>query len=389
MFDTRRIYVAILLLGVVSLMGDVVYEGSRGIIPSYLYFLGASAFIVGFISGLGDFLGFSVRLISGFLADTTKAYWFFIFLGYGLIITIPLLAFANSWITAALLIIAERLGKALRTPPRDTILSFISKDVGVGKAFGIHEFMDQIGAVLGPLIAGLIMLYTRNNYPNVFITLLAPYIALLISLAYTYRAISGQKYNGGKGLNGKLPSGFYVYILAITLNTMGFISPLLILYRASIILQLENQLWLTPIIYLVIMGVDALIALASGYMYDRLRLGVLFAPFILSILPSVLTVIGGFYLLVLASVVSGVILGMQESIYRAAVADMSPLGVRGTAYGLYYTCYGFGFLLSGVVYGWLIDVNASLVTVTTYALVTQVLAIVSLLKAKGIMVSYF
>lgn len=384
MLNTRKAYIAILLLGVVSLMGDIVYEGSRGVISDYLYFLGASAFIVGFIGGLGDFLGLSARLISGFLADTTKAYWFFIFLGYGLIIAVPLLAFANWWMVAAVLIIAERLGKALRTPSRDTVLSVVSRGVGVGKAFGIHEFMDQIGAVLGPLIVGVLMLYTRNSYPHVFMVLLAPYIALLISLTYTYRAVGGQQYvkEESGGIGGKLSRRFYVYTLAVALNTMGLIPVLLILYRASVILQPENQQWLVPMIYLVVMGIDAPIALAAGYMYDKLGLRILLAPFILSIAPSVLTVIGGFHLLVLASIVFGVVLGMQESVYRAAVADMVSLNVRGTAYGLYYTGYGFGFLLSGVTYGWLIDVQAPLIIAITYAIVTQVLAIALLLKAK-------
>lgn len=378
----RKAYIAILLLGVVSLMGDVVYEGSRGIIPDYLYFLGASAFIVGFIGGLGDFLGLSVRLISGFLADTTKAYWLFIFLGYSLIIAVPLLAFTNCWMVAAVLIIAERLGKALRTPSRDTVLSVVSRGVGVGRAFGIHEFMDQVGAVLGPLIVSVLMLYTRNSYQHVFMALLVPYIALLISLTYTYRAVGGQQYIREGGVGGRLPRRLYVYTLAVTLNTMGLIPVLLILYRASVILQPENQQWLVPVIYLAVMVIDAPIALAVGYMYDKLGLRILLAPFILSVAPSVLTVIGGLHLLVLASIVFGVILGMQESIYRAAVADMVSLNVRGTAYGLYYTGYGFGLLLSGVIYGWLIDTGAPLTIATTYAIVTQVLAIALLLRVR-------
>ena len=80
--NSKNAYIGILLFGIVSLMGDVVYEGARGILPTYLKFLGASAVIVGLVGGLGDFLGYALRLVSGFLADTTRAYWFFIFLGY-------------------------------------------------------------------------------------------------------------------------------------------------------------------------------------------------------------------------------------------------------------------------------------------------------------------
>jgi len=157
--NSRSAYVGILLLGIVSLMGDVVYEGSRGLVPDYLKFLGATAFIVGLVGGLGEFLGYALRLASGFFADTTRAYWLFIFLGYGLIASIPLLGLAGSWKIAVILVLLERLGKACRSPSRDTVLSIISKDVGAGKAFGIHEFLDQIGAIAGPLIVATLMFY--------------------------------------------------------------------------------------------------------------------------------------------------------------------------------------------------------------------------------------
>jgi len=140
--NSKSAYAGILLLGIVSLMGDVVYEGSRGLVPDYLKFLGVSAFIVGLVGGLGEFLGYAVRLVSGFLADTTRAYWLFIFLGYGLVASIPLLGFAGSWEIAIVLVLLERLGKAFRSPSRDTVLSIVSKDVGTGKAFGIHELLD-------------------------------------------------------------------------------------------------------------------------------------------------------------------------------------------------------------------------------------------------------
>ena len=126
----KNAYHAILLFGIISLMGDIVYEGARGVIPGYLEFLGATAFIVGFVGGLGDFLGYAFRLVSGFLADTTSAYWLFIFLGYGLIAAIPLLGVPLGLEIAVLLVLLERLGKAFRSPSRDTLLSIISKDVG-------------------------------------------------------------------------------------------------------------------------------------------------------------------------------------------------------------------------------------------------------------------
>jgi MFS family permease len=242
--NSKNAYAGIVLLGIVSLMGDVVYEGSRGLVPDYLKFLGVSAFIVGFVGGFGDFLGYALRLVSGFLTDTTRAYWFFIFLGYGLIASIPLLGLANAWEIAIILVLLERIGKALRSPSRDTVLSVIGKDVGTGKAFGLHELLDQIGAVAGPLIVAALMFYSSDNYQLTFSFLLLPFLMLLAALVYTFKkigsiTISEPKATGEK--NKALEKPFYIYSFAVMLNTMGLIPVLLILYKASTILQPEQQ----------------------------------------------------------------------------------------------------------------------------------------------------
>ena len=169
----------ILLLGIVSLLGDIVYEGSRGLVPDYLKFLGATAVVVGLVGGLGDFIGYALRLVSGFLVDATRAYWIFILVGYGLIASIPLLGIATGLEIAILLVLLERLGKALRAPSRDTVLSIISRGVGAGKAFGFHELLDQIGAIIGPALVAVAMFYSSNNFRLTFSFLLIPFIMLL------------------------------------------------------------------------------------------------------------------------------------------------------------------------------------------------------------------
>ena len=165
--NSKSAYAGILLLGIVSLMGDVVYEGARGLVPDYLKFLGASAIIVGFIGGFGDFLGYALRMVSGFLTDTTRAYWFFIFLGYGLIASIPLLGLVNAWEIAIILVLLERIGKAVRSPSRDTVLSVIGKDLGTGKAFGLHELFDQIGGC-GTTYCGSFNVLQQRQLPAYF-----------------------------------------------------------------------------------------------------------------------------------------------------------------------------------------------------------------------------
>ncbi|MEM2911848.1 MAG: MFS transporter [Candidatus Bathyarchaeia archaeon] len=381
---TKSAYIAILLLGIVSLMGDVVYEGSRGIVPSYLVFLGASAFIIAFVGRLGEFLGYAFRLISGILSDTTKAYWFFIFLGYGLIVSIPLLGFTSIWTIAIILILLERLGKAFRSPSRDAVLSMVSKDMGAGKAFGVHELLDQIGAILGPILVTGLMFYSGNNYSQTFSLLLLPFIVLMATLVYTNKTIGKVKPVKPEKVqreNRKLGKAFYIYAFAVAINALGLIPYELILYKASTILRSTEQ-WIVPLIYTGIQAVDAPSALLSGYSYDRFKLKILVLPFVLSVIPPILTLANAdLPMLVIAAVFFGLVLGMQESIYRAAVSDFAPISSRGTAYGVFNTAYGVGMLAGGTVYGLIAELKPSLIFVASYVFATQALAVLLLLKS--------
>jgi MFS family permease len=387
LFNAKSAYVAILLLGIVSLMGDVVYEGSRGLVTPYLEFLGASAFVITFVGRFGEFLGYALRLVSGKLADTTRAYWLFIFLGYGLIVSIPLLGIPMVWQIAIILVLLERVGKAIRSPSRDAVLSIVSRGVGAGKAFGIHELLDQIGAILGPLIVGGLMFYTSNNYNLTFSLLSLPFITLLIVLTYTFRRIGWRKTTepaeiktekGGE----KLGKAFYVYTLAVLLNTVGLIPYELILLKATETLKPTNQLWIIPLIYTLIQGVDAPSALLAGFAYDKFKIRVLILPFILSVVPTFFAMANAdLTMLIVAAAFFGLVLGMQESIYRAAVAGFAPISSRGTAYGIFNTAYGVGLLTGGAAYGLMAELKIPYLAVIVYVLVTQAFAVVLLLNA--------
>ncbi len=385
--NRKKAYVGIVLLGIVSLLGDIVYEGSRGVVPDYLGFLGATALIVGVIGGAGDFLGNAMRLVSGFLVDATRAYWFFIFLGYGLIVSIPFLGFSGGLEMAIVLVLLERLGKALRSPSRDTVLSIVSKEVGAGKAFGIHELLDQVGAVFGPLMVAALMFYSNNNYRYTFSFLLMPFLVLLAALVYAYKKIGSKttvELPRTKGEKGKLPKPFYLYTVAVLANTIGLIPYTLILFKASVILMPLKQDWIVPLIYVLIQGVDAPAALLSGYAYDKFGIEVLALPFLLSLFPPLLAMIdGGLPILIVAAIFFGLVLGMQESIYRAAVSKLAPISSRGTAYGIFNTAYGVGFLISGAIYGLLMDYKLSFVVVGVYVCAMQAVALFSLFDVRS------
>lgn len=381
----RTAYVAILTMGIVSMLGDIVYESGRGIAPDYLMFLGASALLVGVVSGAGEFLGYGARLISGSLSDKSKAYWLFIFAGYGLILAIPLMGFTFSLELVIALLLLERLGKALRSPSRDTVVSIISKNVGSGKAFGLHEAIDQIGAIIGPLLFGAILFFTANSYPIAFGFLLLPFALMVIALFYTYKKVGKSVDIEVKTIKDKqapLTRSFWIYCIAVFLNTLGLIPVALILFVGSSILQPAGQAWMVPLLYVVVQAVDAPMALASGHLFDKLGVKLLVFPLILAVLPVFFISYGGLIGVVAACVAFGFVLGMQESIYRAAVCEFVPLGKRGTAYGVFNTVLGLGTLGSGVIFGFLLDSGYSMIILVGFALALQISAIITLSRSK-------
>ncbi|MBS7620203.1 MFS transporter [Candidatus Bathyarchaeota archaeon] len=381
----REAYVAIMLMGIVSMLGDIVYESGRGMAPNYLYFLGASAFLVGLTSGVGELVGYGARLISGPLADRSRAYWFFIFSGYGLILAIPLMGLTNSvWLVMAF-VIAERLGKALRSPSRDAVVSVVSKGMGSGKAFGLHEFIDQIGAIVGPAFLGLMMMWTSNDFSLSLQSLFPFYLLMMLVLYTVYRRIGSTVDEIRKqsvATDEKLTRGFWIYSSSVLLNTIGLMPIALILYNGARILESGGQLWLVPFLYVIVQLIDAPMALVSGYFYDKFGLKFLTVPFILSVLPLAFQSLIGLPGVVLACISYGLVLGMQESIYRAAVTDIVPLGRRGSAYGFFNVMLGVGTFLSGVIFGYMIDASISQPLILGFVIFSQALAIALLWMAK-------
>lgn len=383
---SKKAYIAILMMGIVSLFGDIVYEGVRGIVPDYLKFLGASATIVGIIVGLGELISYFSRIIGGFLADKTHSYWPLMLLGYGLIFSLPSLFFCNffgGWILAALLIIIERIGKGIRAPARDTILSFVSTGVGPGKAFGLHELLDQIGAILGPLIIAGIFAFT-SSYSISFSFLFLPYLLLLISLYLVYNFL--KKYeipSTMEKIKISITKGIVsFYILAITLNSIGILPSALILYRASQLADIGIiDRWFIPLLYAGIQLIDAPSALFSGFIYDKIGLLTLIVPFIISFFIAPITFIpsNSLLIIIISAMLYGIVLGTQESIYRAAIADIVPQNIRGTAYGIMNAALGIGILIAGLIYGYLLDIKASLWIIILITFIIESFALILIL----------
>jgi MFS family permease len=346
----------VILLGVISLFADMTYEGARSITGPYLSILGASATVVGFVAGFGELIGYSLRLVSGYLSDRTRKYWTIVFAGYGVnLFAVPLLALAGRWELAALLMILERTGKAMRTPTRDAMLSHATAEMGRGWGFGLHEAMDQLGAMLGPLIVAGV-LYFRGDYRTGFGLLLVPAL-LAMSVLVAARLLYPRPHElelARPELESKgFPRAFWLYVVAAALVAAGYTDFPLIAYHFEKTSSVPDA-WI-PIFYAVAMGVAALAALVFGRLFDRVGLSILIAAAVLSALFAPLVFLGGFGLALLGMALWGVGMGAQESVMRAAVAGMVPTDRRGTAYGLFNTGYGVCWFAGSVVMGVLYD----------------------------------
>jgi MFS family permease len=370
----------ILLFGLVSALGDITYETGRGVSGAFLGFLGASATSIGLVSGLGEFLGYGLRLVSGYLASRTRAYWVATFLGYGLLISIPLLAYTNRWEIAAIFLILERIGKAVRSPAKDTMLSHASYQVGRGWGFGIHEALDQVGAFLGPLIFAAVFAQ-RQSYRDGFMILWIPALLTLFALLLARlrmpnpeeleeTPVSGVENNPKK--NATLPRVFWFYSAFTFLSVAGFTNFQIISYHwvtQSIVPAAQ-----IAIFYAVAMGVDALAALIIGKTYDKFGLSSLMVVPLVSLPLPFLAFSSRYPLAIIAAVVWGIIMAVHETIMRVAIADIVPGEKRAFAYGIFNTLYGAAWFVSGALLGFLYDQNRAALIVAIATL--EILALV-------------
>jgi MFS family permease len=298
--------------------------------------------------------------VSGHLTDRTGRYWAITLLGYSLnLFAVPLLAIAGNWEFAAFLMVMERLGKAVRTPARDAMLSYAASKTGRGWGFGLHEAMDQIGAVLGPLLVAAI-LYSNGGFSRSFGVLIVPAIlalSLLVVVRQLYPRPKELETTKPQKIDGELPRVFWFYLVFVAVSVSGYAHFQLISYHFSLsTLFSDAQI---PVFFAVAMGVDALVALIVGPLFDRAGLRVLLAVPILSI-PITPLAFSTNHVMALSGVIFwGAVMGIQESIMRAAIADLTPVSKRGSAYGIFNVVYGLSWLLGSTVMGLLYGIGVA------------------------------
>jgi MFS family permease len=364
----------IILMGIVSLLADMTYEGSRSITGPYLAILGASAVTVGFVAGFGELTGYVIRFFSGHLTDRTRSYWTITIIGYLInLIAVPLLALAGSWEVAAALIIAERIGKGIRVPSRDVMLSHACSQVGQGWGFGLHEALDQIGAIMGPLIVAAV-LFLHGSYQLGFLFLLLPAV-LAIMVLFISRSLYPHPHNlevstpslDSKGFN----KVYWLYVISAALIAAGFADFALIAYHFQKTALVSPGL--IPIFYAVAMGVDGVSALLFGRLFDKYGLSIMIVVALLSALFAPMVFLGGFYIAFVGMAIWGISMGAQESIMRSSVAVMSKVERRGSAYGIFNTIFGVSWFAGSVIMGLLYTFSINYLVV--FSVVIQLISI--------------
>ena len=390
----------IILFGIVSLFSDMTHEGASSIRGAYLALLGASAGTIGFISGLGELIGYSMRYVFGKITDRTRKYWPMVIFGYILdILAVPALALVGEggWIAAAALLVIQRMGKAIKKPAKDTIMSFAASQEGVGKSFGIQEMLDQIGAFLGPVFLYLVMLFKTDGttfeiYRTAFAFLAIPGFITILLLFITKREFPNPEAFEPEAKKEEafvMKKSFIYYIVGISFFAFGCMDYALVIMHISknftglggsyetFRLISEETL---PLLYAGAMLVDAVAALIFGHIYDKKGVRVLVISTIISA-PFSLFIFGfkSELALLFGLVLWGIGMGAQESILKAAVTSMVPKKNRATGYGIFECSFGIFWFLGSWVLG--VIYSKSLPLMIGLSIFAQVLAIPFYLKA--------
>jgi MFS family permease len=374
--NPRRIALGFVIsIGVCSFFADFTYEGSRSVIGPYLATLQASGAVVSIVTGLGELLGYVLRLFSGRTADATRHYWTIAIIGYAVqMASVPALALTHSWPAAAVLIILERVGKAIRNPSRDAMLSHAGKQLGgYGWAFGLHEALDQSGAMVGPLAVAAVLAW-QYSFRTAFAVLVIP-AAINISLILLARArypaprdIEIELYRSG---DDRLPLVFWVYLSGAALVAAGFADYPLIAYHFNQTGSVPGEA--IPIFYSVAMATSGTGSLVLGRLFDRFGFLVLTTLTAVSALFAPLVFLGSFWIALAGAAIWGIGMGVHESIIPAIVAPMVSPHRRASAFGTFTAGYGLSWFVGSAAIGILYDLW--LPAAVAFCMLTQIAAV--------------
>jgi MFS family permease len=381
---------AVVGFGVVSLAADMVYEGARSITGPLLASLGATAVLVGLITGAGEAIALVLRVVFGPLADRSGRYWTLTFAGYTLTaICVPALAITPflagaGLAVACLLILAERAGKAVRSPAKTALLAHAAGAVGLGRGFAVHKALDQAGAVAGPLLVAAVAAVAGTLWPAMAV-LIVPGAAALLVLAWLRRKMPDPAVSDNASASvasamaqqaprprwrwrsaGSLPTVFWLFAAACGAATAGLVTFGVISYHLTG--QHVLPVAAVPLVYAAAMAVAALAALVTGWLFDRYGGRVLLSlPFLVAVVPA-LAFTKSAVMAIIGVLIWGAAVGVQDSTVKALVADLVAPNRRATAYGVFAAVQGATAIVGGTLAGALYDRSLPLLVAMVAAL---------------------
>ncbi len=379
-FDKKTALAFVVATGVVSFFADMTYEGMRAISGPFLGLLGASGALVGTIAGCGELTGYLLRLVSGRVVERTRAYWLIALAGYVIqMAAVPLLAVSGGIWAAAFFIVLERAGKAIRNPAMNTMMSRAGDHIGQGWAFGLHEAMDQTGALMGPLIASFVLAH-HGAYRAAFLWLGVPAVLTVMSVAVTwlrYPYAGHVRVPEKHEVAGGLSPAFWLYTASAALFAFGFADFSLAAFHFA--KDAVFSAATIPLLYAGAMGASGAGSLIFGRWFDRRGLIVLVPGVLLAALSPVLLFLGTGAVAIAGVILWGLALGVQDAIMSAGIARLVPEAYRARAYGLFPAIYGVAWFAGSALLGELYDISR--VALVAVAVGAQILAIVPLLSA--------
>jgi MFS family permease len=365
----------VLIIGIVNFFADFTYEGARGIVGPFLGSLGASAAIIGVVAGCGELMGYALRSVSGYFADKFHRHWVFAFAGYAInMFAVPALALTGQWPVAATLVVAERIGRGIRKPTVDAMLSYAGKSIGAGWVFGLNEALDQAGATIGPLLMALI-LYLNGGFRTGFAALLIPALLCLATLLAA-RLLHPRPHELEQGTehafaSGKLARVYWIYFAAGVLIAVGFADFALIGFHFLRADAVPKE-WI-PVFYAVAMASGALASIPLGRLFDRFGATVSLFAFAISAVAAPLVFLGTFDIALIGMVCWGIGMSAQGSVFQAMLTGVIPTEKRSTAFGLFDTGFGIAWFLGSAAMGLLYD--KSVVALALFSMIFQFAAI--------------
>jgi MFS family permease len=347
----------VLVMGIVNLFADVSYEGGASINGPFLTQLGLGAAGITVVAGVGETLGYGIRSIAGHVADRSGRYWLVTFVGYAVnLLAVPAMALADGWVVAALFVFLERIGRAIRKPTVEAMLSYAAGEGRRGWVYALNNALDETGAMLGPVLMALAL---SHHWPlrQCYAWLLASSVGAMIVLAAARMIFPVPAHLEPDApahvKEARFTRAYWLTMAGGSLFGAGMTTyELASVHLASVahVAQASIPLWLA-----FGTAVAALSSLALGKLYDRASLPTSIGAVIASALFAPVFFLGSGMIPLLALGLLGVAYATQDSLFKSMIAGVMPRGRRGAAFGVFYLGYGGGWLVGSIAIGLLYD----------------------------------